>query len=226
MPFIDDLTIILNLMILVCAVVFYTGVLVWWHTRKKDRLRANSHLREGAFLLALLGGILGAIALWGEFTWPIQAAGVPALSAYNLYFFDPLLMLGLLLVAFGVTVWVRLPTHFVGMMGLVMGAGIAYYGVRAELYLSLTKDPMETLLLYLGFGAIGILSVPATLYIDWFVTGPTEPKTMPLPSDPEPASPRLWSALLIVFLAVVVLAGIAALLYGFHTAWSHLENPP
>ncbi len=221
MAFIDDLTIILNLMILACAVVFYTGFLVWWHTRKKDLERAYSHLKEGALLMALLGGLVGAIALWGEFTWPIKGN-----SAYNLYFFDPLFMLALLLVAFGVTVWNRLPTHFVGMLGLVIGSGAIYYGVRAELYLSLTREPVETLLLYLGFGAMGILALPATLYTDWFVTGPTNPASAPLPSGPEPTYPRVWSALLLVFLAVVVLAGIAALLYGFSTAWAHLESPP
>jgi putative membrane protein len=218
MAFVDDLTLILDLMILVAVTVFYTGFFVWVHAWRKDAQRALSHLREGSFILAMLGGLIGVIALWGEFTWPLP-------GAYNLYFFDPLIMLALLLVAFGTAVTFRLPTHFVGMLGVVIGSGVIYYGSRAY-WLGLTKEPFETLLLYLGFGAMAILSYPATLFVDWFVVGPQYAAAAPLPSTPTPAYPKLWTVLLGLFLLVVVLAGIAALLYGFSTAWSHLESPP
>lgn len=218
MAFVDDLTLILDLLVLVTATVFYTGFFVWLETRRKDPDRAVSHLREGATLLALLGALIGVIALWGEFTWPLP-------GTYDLYFFDPLILLSLLLVAFGATVRLNYPTHFVGMLGVVVGSGIIYYGARAYI-LGLTKDPLETLLLYLGFGAVAILSYPVTLFIDWFVTGPKTPTTAPLPSDPQPTYPWLWTVLLGMFLLVVVLAGIAAIAYGFSTAWSHLESAP
>ncbi len=221
MPFIDDLTTILNLMVLVCAAVFYTGFFVLWHQRKRDYERAERHLREGGFVLGLLGGLLGFLSVWGEFTWPLP-------GAYNLYFFDPLILLSLLLIAFGITVWFRLPTHFVGMLGVVCGAGVIYYGLRADYVfgLQLTKSPFETLLLYVAFGSMAILAYPATLFVDWFVTGPQTPGTAPLPSDPQPAYPRMWLGLTLFFLAVVVLAGIAAVAYGFTSAWAHLESPP
>ncbi|HXY47292.1 MAG TPA: hypothetical protein VEK13_05300 [Thermoplasmata archaeon] len=44
MTFVDDLTLILDLLILVAVAVFYTGVLVWFHVRRKVPVRANSHL--------------------------------------------------------------------------------------------------------------------------------------------------------------------------------------
>lgn len=216
----DDLTAIMNLMVLVCAAVFYTGFFVYWHARKRDYERAEQHLREGGFLMGLLGGALGVIALWGEFTWPLGGAS----GAYNLYFFDPLLLLAFLTVAFAVAVWFRLPTHFVGMLAVVSGAGVIYYGLRSDyIYgLQLTKEPLETLLLYLAFGAMAILAYPATMYVDWFVTSAKNPAAGPLPSGPQPAYPRMWGALNLLFLVVVALAGIAAVSYGFTIAWAHL----
>ncbi len=221
MPFVDDLTSILNLMVLICATVFYTGVFVLWHARKQDYDRAEKHLREGGFLMGLFGGILLLMSVWGQFTWPLP-------GAYNLYFFDPLLLLSILLIAFAVTTTFRLPTHLVGMLGVVMGSGVIYYGFRADYVygLSLTKHPFETLLLYLAFGGMAILAFPATLYVDWFVTGPKTPANGPLASAPRPEMPRMWYGILLIFLVVVALAGIAAIAYGFSTAWAHLESPP
>ncbi len=223
MAFIDDLTLILDLLILMVATVFYTGFFVWYHSRRNDPARAATSLREGAFLMTFIGGIVGLIALWGEFTWPIPVSYGP----YDLFFFDPLLLLSLLTVAFGLAVILRLPTHFVGMMGVVIGCGVIYYGARADYYLrSVTTDPLETLLLYLAFGGVAILAYPATLYVDWFVTGRQNPSLQPIASASSPTSPRLWVALLGVFMILVILAGIAAAAYGMSAAWGHLESPP
>ncbi len=227
MTFTDDLTLVLDLLILVACTVFYTGFMVWLEMRRKDRTRALTHLREGSILMGSLGGILGIFALWGEFNWPLSASvnGTNVLAAYDLLFFDSLTLLAILLVSFAIAVNLRLPTHFVGMLGVVIGGGIVYYGYRGYT-LSLTQEPFETLLLFVGFGAVAILSYPATLYIDWFVVGPSAPGADPLPSDPAPRYPKMWTALLGLFLLVVVLAGIAALFYGFDTAWAHLASPP
>jgi uncharacterized membrane protein len=223
MAFIDDLGLVLDLLILVTAAVFYTGIMVWFETSRKDLARAQSHLRGGALLLGLLGSIIGLIAIWGELTWPFGFAA--PLSSYNPFFFDPLLLLALLLVAFALAVRFRYPTHFVGMLGVIVGMGIAFYGTRGY-QIGLTKDPLETFLMYLAFAAVAIGSYPATLYIDWFVVGPTNPGADPLPSDPTPQFPKMWMILLGLFMFIVVLAGVAAVLYGINTAWSHLASPP
>jgi putative membrane protein len=227
MTFTDDLTLVLDLLILVACVTFYTGFLIWLNVRQKDLPRAQSSLRMGATLLGGLGAVLGVIALWGEFTWPLALSfgSGNALASYDLLFFDSLTLLALVLVSFGVAVNLRLPTHFVGMLAVVCGFGVMYYGYRAYT-LSLTLEPLETLLLFLGFGAAAVLSYPATLYLDWFVVGPTRPEASPLRSDPTPRYPRMWNLLLGTFLLLVVLAGIAALFYGFDTAWAHLAAPP
>jgi uncharacterized membrane protein len=227
MTFLDDLTLVLDLLILVACVVFYTGFMVWLEMRRKDRVRAYSHLRSGAILLGSFGAILGLIALWGEFTWPLSVVvnGTNVLAAYDLLFFDTLTMLAFLLVSFAIAVHFRLPTHFVGMLGVVIGASIVYYGYRAWT-LSLTLDPLETLLLFLGFGAVAIGTYPILLYVDWFVVGPSVPGADPLPSDPTPRYPLMWNLLIGAFLLLVVLAGVAALFYGFDSAWAHLAAPP
>ncbi|HTZ61332.1 MAG TPA: DUF981 family protein [Thermoplasmata archaeon] len=221
MVFVDDLTLILDLMILVTVVIFYTAFCVWYEYRRQDHERATSHLQGGAGFLALLGVAIGAIALWGEITWPIP----PQFGSYDLFFFDPLFLLALVLIGFGVMVWKGLPTHLVGIVAAVSGSGIIYYGARAY-QLSLTLDPLETFLLYLAFGGVAILAFPATLFIDWFIVGPTNAKASPLPSKDVPDYPWLWRILVGLFLVAVVLAGIAAVSYGFTAAWAHLASPP
>jgi putative membrane protein len=227
MTFTDDLTLVLDLLILVACAVFYTGFMVWLQMHRGDRTRAQAHLREGGLVLGSLGVVLGIIALWGEFTWPLSASvgGSNVLASYDLLFFDSLVLLSFLLISFGLAVNLRRPTHFVGMLGVVIGFGIIYYGYRAYT-LSLTLEPLETLLLFLGFGGVAVLSYPVTLYLDWFVVGPSEAGVAPIASDPLPGYPKMWMVFLGLFLAVVVLAGIAALFYGFDTAWAHLAAPP
>ncbi len=223
MGFIDDLSLVLDLLILVTAAVFYTAVLVWFEARRKDLVRANAHLQSGAVLLGLLGGFLAIFAIWGELTWPIQ--GFPTATSYDLFFFDVLILLSLLLIAFAVAVRMRFPTHMVGMLGVIMGLGVLFYGVRAY-QLGLTQDKLDTLLMYLAFGGLSIGAYPATLYLDWFVVGPVTPGADPLPSPPTPNYPWLWRILIGGFLVLVVLAGIAAVGYGVDVAWSHLGAPP
>jgi putative membrane protein len=228
MTFTDDLTLVLDLLILVACTVFYTGFTVWFEMRRKDSLRAQTHLREGALVLGSLGGVLGIVALWGEFTWPLSATGptgANVLAAYDILFFDSLVLLSILLISFAIAVNLRRPTHFVGMIGVVIGFGIISYGYRGYV-LGYTEEPLETLLLFLGFGAVAVLSYPVTLYLDWFVVGPAVPGVDPMPSDPIPRYPKMWTLFLGLFLAMVVLAGIAALFYGFDTAWAHLGSPP
>jgi putative membrane protein len=223
MAFIDDLSLVIDLLILLCAVVFYTGVLVWFEFRRKDQVRAYSHLRGGTLMIGMLGLVIGLFSVWGEITWPIN--GFPGATSYDLFFFDVLILLSLLLVSFAVAVWLRLPTHFVGMFSVIAGIGVLFYGVRAY-QISLTLDPYETLLMYVAFGGVAILVYPATLFIDWFVVGPQVPGADPLPSPPTPNYPWIWRVLLGLFLLAVVLAGVAAVLYGINIVWSHLASAP
>jgi uncharacterized membrane protein len=218
MASVDNLSVIVDLLVLLPVAVFYTGVLVWFNYRNKDLDRAEKSLREGAWLVGLLGGMIGILAFWAEMTYPLTEG---TSTVYNVFFFDPLVMLAFLTVGFSVAIAYRFPTHYIGVLGVVVGSGVIYYGIHAY-QLGLTKDPFETLLMYLAFGGVALFLYIPTLFIDWFIVGPKHPAVQPIASSTTPANPRMWMVLLGFFLAVVFLAGLAAVLYGFSIAWSHL----
>ncbi len=211
---IDNISLIVDLLIVAVVTVFYTGFYVWFNFRRKDLDRAVTGLREGAFLLIVLAVFAGIVALWGELTFPL-------FGSYNVFFFDPLALFALLIGAFGLTVWFRLPTSFVGVFGVVVGSGIILYGVRAY-QLGLTLDPLETLLLYLAFGALAIGTIVPALFVDWFVMGPKFPNVQPIASTETPEYPRMWTVFLGAFMALTFLAGLAAMFYAFSIVWAHL----
>ena len=70
----------------------------------------------------------------------------------------------------------------------------------------------------LAFGSVAILSYPATLFVDWFAAVPDPPDPTPMPAGATPEYPALWTGLLGLFLVVAVLAGMAAIAYGFTAA--------
>lgn len=221
--FIDPLSLILDLMVLVAVAIFYTGALVWWHYRRGDLERARHQVRGGGLVLGGLGAILLVFGLWGSMTWPLP-------GSYNLLFFDAIVMLAFVLLAYGLLALGSLPVHFAGIMALVAGAGIIYYGWRAY-QLGLTNSPIEMFLLYLGFGAAGVLAFPATLFADLFVIAPYRPSVSATGTEARVearamSASGVWTGLIVLFLIVLVLAGISAIVFGFNVAWSHLESPP
>lgn len=64
MALVDDL--ILDLLVLISAAVFYTGFLVWLESRRKDPDRTVSLLGEGAARVGLLDGMVGASGCGGS----------------------------------------------------------------------------------------------------------------------------------------------------------------
>lgn len=218
---VDNLSMVDDLLILVAVAVFWTGVVVWYNFYRKDIDRAQTQLRAGGLIALLLAVVIGIIAMWGELTYPFTGGE----SVYNTFFFDPLTMLAILLGAFGITVYARLPTHYAGILGILLGGGVIYYGYTGyNVSPQLTKDPLETFLLYLAFGALAIASIIPTLFVDLYVLGAKDPSVQPIAVDPTPSSPRLWTAALWIFLGIAFLAGLAALLYGFNIAWGHLAG--
>jgi putative membrane protein len=218
MASVDNLSVLVDLLIVLAVTVFYTGVMVWLNYHNKDLDRAEKSLREGAWIIGLIGGLIGLFAIWAELTFPLTEG---TSTVYNVFFFDPLVMLSLLTVGFAVAVALRFPTHYIGVLGVVMGSAVVYYGIHGY-ELGLTKAPLETLLMYLAFGGLAMILYIPTLFLDWFVVGPKVPSVQPVASSPTPANPRMWAVLLGFFLAVTFLAGLAAVLYGFSIVWSHV----
>ena len=217
MAFVDNLGFELGVMVLTTAVAFYTGFMVWWFRRKNDLARATMNLRGGALMLGFLGVFLAILGFWGEFLWPLP-------GQYNVLFYDPTLFGGLLLIGFALLVYWELPTQYLGVVAGVTGLGIAYYGVRGYL-LSLTKEPWEMLGLFLAFGLMVALAFPISLFIDWYVSEPAKRVGTASPATLPPI-PAMWTIVVMVFLAFTAIAGVAAILMGFNTIWSHLEYAP
>ncbi len=218
MAFIDNLGFELGVMVLVTAVAFYSGFLVLWYRRKGDIARAFKHLQGGSVTLGVLGVFLSVLGFWGELFWPLP-------GQYNVLFYDPTLLGGLMLVGFAVLVYLRLPTQYLGVIAGVSGLGIAYYGARGYL-LGLTKEPLEMFLLFLAFGVSAALAYPVTVFVDEYVVAPATGTSSSGNPPANPGLPQFWNVAVLAFLVLLALSGIAAILMGFNTVWSHLEYAP
>jgi uncharacterized membrane protein len=170
MAFIDDLALIEVFLILVAAVLAYSGVRVWFAMRSNEPIALRKVLRSTAVPVGLVGSATLVLALWGEMTWPFPAG----MAGYNIFFFDPLILLAFVLMGFAVSAYLSLKLQYVGVFAMIAGAAVVFYGwVGYTAHPAFTKDPFDTLLLYLGFGAAGIAALPATVVVD-FYTGHTE----------------------------------------------------
>jgi uncharacterized membrane protein len=166
--FIDNLALVEVLILLGAVVLAYGGVMSWWAIRNNDPKALKSTLRGMAVPLGALGVITLAIALWGEMTWPFLASD--GMAGYNIFFFDPLVLFGLILTAYGISAYVGAKMQYVGMFALVCGGVIAFYGYTGYTASpAFTKDPFDTLLLYTGFAAAGIFAFPASVIIDYYL---------------------------------------------------------
>ncbi|MGI0133175.1 MAG: DUF981 family protein [Thermoplasmata archaeon] len=218
MAFIDNLGFELGVLVLIPAIAFYMGLFVWWYRRKGDVVRAYANLRGGAITLGILGLFLSLLGFWGEFAWPLP-------GQYNVLFYDPTLFGGLILVTFAIVVHLRLPTQYLGVIAGITGLGVAYYGARGY-QLGLTKEPLEMFLLFLGFGLTAAAAFPVTLFADRYVIEPATRAPSGNSPSPAPPFPRIWNLPILLFLVLAALTGIATILMGFNTLWSHLQYAP
>ncbi len=167
MTFIDNLALVEVLLLLGAAVLAYGGVLSWWAIRANRPKSLRSVLRGVAVPVGALGAVTTVLALWGEMSWPFPSS----MAGYNILFFDTLLLFGLVLLAYAVSAYLGARLQYVGLFALVAGAVTAFYGWTGYTATpAFTKDPFDTLLLYLGFGAAGVFAFPATLIVDYYLS--------------------------------------------------------
>jgi uncharacterized membrane protein len=167
-PFLDDLALVEVLLFLTATILAYASVLAYWAVRndRSDDLRRV--LRGSAVPVGGLGAAALLLALWGEMSWPFLASD--GLAGYNIFFFDPLMLLGLVLVAYAVAVTRGVPLQFVGLLALASGAVVAFYGWTGYTASpAFTEDPVYTFLLYGAFGLAGLFALPATVAVDHYL---------------------------------------------------------
>ncbi len=168
MAFIDILA-FEEVLLLIAAVLFgYVGFLGFLTMRRNDAQGLKSTLRGAAIPVIGLGAIATTFGIWGEMVW--QYPG-PYLSSYNILFNDVYTLFGLTLLVVGVSMALSLKLQYAGLFGFVAGGVTIAYGYQGWV-LGMTKDPLETFLLYGAFGLAGILAFPATLVADHYLAHP------------------------------------------------------
>ena len=229
MTFVNPLAFQIFTLAFVSAVLCYAGISDYLTYKKRGVHEAYQSLKAQALLLGVIGVVVLGIGLWGELNWPISTVvnGTNVLGAYNILFYDPYLMLGIVLVGFSASVMLRLNTRYVGLLAAMTGALSIYYSVNAY-GLGLTKEPLTMLLLYVALGGTAILTFPVTIFIDSMVIGPSnnskasKDNRLKLISLPW----KLAFGCFVLFLLFAAASAILALAIGGGALASHLANPP
>lgn len=178
--FLDNLALVQVLLLLAATIFAYGGVRAYFAIRSNDPKGLRSVLRGTAIPLGGIGIVTLALALWGEMTWPFLTSD--GLGGYNIFFFDVLVLFGIVLLSYAVSASLSVRLQYVGLLALVAGGVTAFYGWTGySANPAFTEDPFDTLLLYLGFGAAGIFAFPATVLVDYYL-GATEVLRRPFTS--------------------------------------------
>ncbi len=160
MAFIDILALEEATLLFAAVLIGYAGILAFFGMRRQDAASVSSTIKGTAAPLGALGAVATFFGLWQEIVWPLP-------GSYNIFFGDVYLLFGVTMVLAAVSVAYGLKLQYVGLFALVAGGTTIAYGWNGYV-LGMTKDPLETFLLYGAFGLAGILAMPATLAVDHF----------------------------------------------------------
>jgi uncharacterized membrane protein len=249
MAFIDDLGFVVALILAGGAVLTYASIRMLWFMIKNDPNRVRASIKASAVPAGIIGTVSLAIGIFIEYTWPFSVAD--GLGSYNIFFGDVICLFAMVLMVYAIVGYFGLKLEYAGLFGFVAGVVTAWYGYWGYTtlvkpgVLGLTKDPLETFLLYGAYAAAGVFSLPAALVVDWWLEhpGPTFPK-LSLSMKPisegaeqskaagdESAVPRYhvpaWVYLLTVWFPIFMfLAALAAWFYIGDILPGHLTSPP
>jgi putative membrane protein len=218
MAFVDPLALQLFTLAFVAGLLFYSGVVGYVTYRRHGHRPTYEHLRAQIVPLAGVGVIVFAIGIWGEVTWPLP-------GSYNILFYDPYSLLGVILVGFAVSIALRVRTQYIGLLAAMTGALSIYYGISAY-QLGMTKDPLTMLFLYIALGGTAVLTFPVTIYIDRMVMNPVLEDA---PNDVKKPITLPWKLAysgFLLFLLFAVGSAILALIIGGGALSSHLASAP
>jgi len=169
--FIDFLAFQQALLIFAAVIVGYVGFYVWYAMRRNDAASVTATLKSAAVPIGAIGAIATTLAVWAETTWPYPAITGTRMASYNIFFTDVYLLFGLTLVVLAITMAFKLKLTYAGLFAFVAGVITMGYGWNGYIA-GLTKDPLETLLLYLAFGGTAVFAFPATVITDYFLAHP------------------------------------------------------
>jgi uncharacterized membrane protein len=243
-PFIDDLGFIVALILAAAAVFAYASVRVFLAIVRNDAKGVRSALKSSAIPTGIIGSVALLVGLYIEYTWPFLASD--GLGAYDIFFGDVVMLFAMVLLVYAIVAYLGLRLEYAGLFALIGGITTAWYGywgyttLVSPGTLGLTKDPLETFLLYLAFAAAGFFAFPATLAVDWYLAHPgstwvpfsfamrpiTDEPATPSPSPGRYRVPLQFYLVTVWFPIFVFLAFVAAWLYMGSILPGHLTSPP
>ncbi|HTT26521.1 MAG TPA: DUF981 family protein, partial [Thermoplasmata archaeon] len=227
--FVDNLGFVVALILAGAAVFAWTSVRGWWAMLRNDPSTLRAVLKSSSVPVGIIGAISAVMGLDIELTWPFLLSD--GLGSYNIFFGDVLMLFAMVMIVYALVAYFGLKLEYAGFFGFVAGVMTAWYGYWGYTtlvkpgVLGLTKDPLETFLLYLAFAAAGVFSLPASMLVDWYLdhAGLTWPQIVvsirPNPPKPEPSSETryripAWAYLVGGWFPLfVILAAIAAWFY-------------
>lgn len=249
MAFIDDLGFVVALILAGGALLTFTSIRAFWHILRNDPVRVRATIKASAVPAGIIGMVALALGLFTEFTWPYLVAD--GLGSYNIFFGDITSLFGMVFLVYAIVGYFGLKLELAGFFGFVAGVITAWYGYWGYTTLTssgtfgLTKDPLETFLLYGAYAAAGVFALPAALFVDWWLEHPgrTFPKLSlsmkPISEETEESKaagegsekPRYrvpyWAYLVTVWFPIFMfLAALAAWFYIGDILPGHLTTPP
>ena len=204
MAFVDDLALELYSISLVGFLALYITIRMYLANRRGEK-SLDGYLKAGAVPMLILGAFILIMGLFGEFSWPLP-------GSYNILFYDPYVMLGIILVAGSASVLLKQKLQSVGFLSLLAGLVVAWYGVHGYL-IGLTSSPIGLLGLFLAFGSAAVFAYPMTLMID----------NVALLNGKQS---KVWMACLILFCISVFAASAVAALIATLAIPVHLASAP
>ncbi len=196
----------LSTLVLTGAISTYMVGVAYLEYRKGGK-DVESAVRDGGIPLAVMGLFMVIMGLYGEFVWPLNLPN----GDYNIFFFDPYVILGLVLMIISTSILFKRKLVFGGVMAFFSGILAIYYGAIGYSY-GLTSEPLAALGLYIAFGATGILTLPATYIYDY------------LPGRGKVSS--IWMFFLVLFFIALVASTIIAGIIVAPAIQAHLLTAP
>ena len=230
MTFVDTLAFQLFTLAFISGILFYSGIVGYVTFRRFGPRRTLEHLKGQAVPLGGLGVLVFGIGFWGEIVWPLP-------GSFNIRFFDPYSLLGIVLIGFAVSENREWRTQYIGLLAAMTGVLSTYYGASAYSR-GLTKEPLAMFLLYVAMGGTAVFTFPVTLWLDRMVLTPVlEAREKPAAAtgrvhEDAPGFTRVTLQLQVLvgtflcFLLCAAGSAILALIIGGGALSSHLVSAP
>lgn len=153
--------------------------------------------------ILIVGAFIALMGFVGEATWPLP-------GPYNILFFDPYVLFGLLIIGFSVSVWKGLRLAYMGLFALMVGLVVTFYGAHGY-SLGLTNAPIALYGLYMAWGFTAIFSFGVSMAFDGMSSNAAK-------------MPAAWRAALIIFWISLIAGVVLAAYIGGSAVSAHLAG--